>query len=130
MHVLLEALNKLGDENILSLSGNGGTLKEKDTVTPLARAQINTAYSYLLRVERQVEEERERRERQEPGVTIHTRTDDAVFEGRSRVKEMKLNDFITMELDGRGALDANRDLLLDELLKEPHEVYPRCGSIG
>ncbi|RNC57685.1 retrotransposon hot spot (RHS) protein [Trypanosoma cruzi] len=70
MHVLLEASNKLGDENILSLSGNGVTLKEKDTVIPLARAQINTAYYYLLREERQEEEERARQERQELGIAV------------------------------------------------------------
>ncbi|KAF5219215.1 hypothetical protein ECC02_007820 [Trypanosoma cruzi] len=130
MHVLLEASNKLGDENILSLSGNGVTLKEKDTVIPLARAQINTAYSHVLREERREAEERERRERQELGIDVSTRIKYAVFEGRSRVKEMKLNDFFTMELDGRGIVDTKRDVLLEELLKDPTKYIHDAGVLG
>ncbi|RNC54119.1 retrotransposon hot spot (RHS) protein, partial [Trypanosoma cruzi] len=107
---------------VLSLSGNGGTLKEKDTVTPLARAQINTAYSYLLREKRWKAEERERRERQELGIDVPTRIKYAVFKGRVRVNKMKLNDFLAMELDGRGARDTNRDFLLEEFLRTPRNT--------
>ncbi|RNF00553.1 putative retrotransposon hot spot (RHS) protein [Trypanosoma cruzi] len=42
---------------------------------------------------------------------------------------MRLSDFLTMELDGRDALDANRDVLQEGFFKGPQEVYLRCGSI-
>ncbi|PWV18634.1 putative retrotransposon hot spot protein (RHS) [Trypanosoma cruzi] len=94
-----------------------------------SKTQINTAYSYVLREERRKAEERERRERQELGIDVSTRIKYAVFKGRVCVDKMKLNDFLTMELDGRGALGANWDVLLEEFCKGPQEAYLRCGSI-
>ncbi|PWU99218.1 putative retrotransposon hot spot protein (RHS) [Trypanosoma cruzi] len=120
-YVLLGASNKLSDERLLTLR-HWRDFKKKDTVIPLARAQINKAYSHILRVERWKAEEKARRERQELLFTIHSRIDDAVFKGRVRVDKMKLNDFLTMELDGRGALDANRDVLLEGFLRTPRST--------
>ncbi|PBJ77187.1 retrotransposon hot spot protein (RHS) [Trypanosoma cruzi cruzi] len=128
-YVLLGASNKLSDERLLTLR-HWRDFKKKDTVIPLARAQINKAYSHILRVERWKAEEKARRERQELLFTIHSRTDDAVLKGRLRVKEMKLNDFLTMELDGRGALDANRDVLLEEFFKDPNKYICDAGVLG
>ncbi|RNC54449.1 retrotransposon hot spot (RHS) protein, partial [Trypanosoma cruzi] len=108
-YMLLEALHNLNREYIITLR-QWRDFKRKDTVIPLARAQINTAYSQALREERRKEEERERRERQELGIDVSTGINYAVFKGRVCVDEMKLNDFLTMELDGKGALDANRDV--------------------
>ncbi|EKG06161.1 retrotransposon hot spot (RHS) protein, putative [Trypanosoma cruzi] len=117
-YVLLEPLNKLSDENIFTLS-HWRDFKKKDTVTPLARAKINKAYSQILREERREAEEKARRERKQLGIDVSTWIKDAVREGRVRVNKVKLNDFLTMELDGRGALDANRDVLLEEFFKDP-----------
>ncbi|RNF13669.1 putative retrotransposon hot spot (RHS) protein, partial [Trypanosoma cruzi] len=117
---LLGPLHKLSHEYIFTLR-HWRDFKKKDTVIPLARAQINKAYSHILRVERWKAEEKAIRERQELLFTIHSRTDDAVFKGRVRVNKMELNDFLTMELDGRGALDANRDVLLEEFFKDPNK---------
>ncbi|RNC51965.1 retrotransposon hot spot protein (RHS) [Trypanosoma cruzi] len=42
---------------------------------------------------------------------------DAVFEGRVHVNKMELNDFLAIELDGRGAVDANRNVLQEEFFE-------------
>ncbi|PWV05590.1 putative retrotransposon hot spot protein (RHS) [Trypanosoma cruzi] len=104
--------------------------ERKDTVIPLARAQINTAYSYVLRVERREAEERERRERQKLGIDVSTRIKYAVFKGRVCVDKMKLNDFLAMELDGRGALDANRDVLLEGFFEDHKKYICDAGVLG
>ncbi|PWV02194.1 putative retrotransposon hot spot protein (RHS) [Trypanosoma cruzi] len=127
-YMLLGASNKLKKEYIVTLR-QWRDFKRKDTVTPLARAQINTAYSYVLREERRKAEERERRERQELGIDFSTRIKDAVFKGRVRVDKMKLNDFLAMELDGRGALDANRDVLLKGFFKNPKKYICDAGVL-
>ncbi|RNC51730.1 retrotransposon hot spot (RHS) protein [Trypanosoma cruzi] len=120
--MLLGASHKLKKEYIITLR-QWRDFERKDTVTLLARAQITTACSHVLRVERRGAEERARRERQELGIDVSTRTDDAVFEGRVRVDKMKLNDFFAMELDGRGVVDTNRSVLLEELLKDPISIF-------
>ncbi|PWU86541.1 putative retrotransposon hot spot protein (RHS,) [Trypanosoma cruzi] len=114
----LEASNKLGDECAFNIS-QWRELKKKDTVIPLARVQISTACSQVLRDERWKAEERERRERQELGIDVSTWIKYAVFKGGVRFMDMQLNDFLTMELDGKGTLGANRDLLLEEFFKDP-----------
>ncbi|RNC57686.1 retrotransposon hot spot (RHS) protein [Trypanosoma cruzi] len=43
---------------------------------------------------------------------------------------MKLNDFFTMELDGRGIVDTKRDVLLEELLKDPTKYIHDAGVLG
>ncbi|PWU86511.1 putative retrotransposon hot spot protein (RHS,) [Trypanosoma cruzi] len=118
LYMLLGASHNLKKEGIVTLR-QWREFEEKDTVTPLARAQINTAYSYVLREARRKAEERARRERQELEIDVSTGIKDAVFKGRVRVDKMKLNDFLTMELDGRGALDANEDVLLREFFEDP-----------
>ncbi|PWV02097.1 putative retrotransposon hot spot protein (RHS) [Trypanosoma cruzi] len=110
-YMLLEASNKLKKECIITLE-QWSNFERKDTVTPLARAQINTAFSRVLREERWEAEERQRRERQEMGIDVSTRIKYAVLKGRVRVNKMKLNDFLTMELDGRGVGSANWNFLL------------------
>ncbi|PWV01003.1 putative retrotransposon hot spot protein (RHS,) [Trypanosoma cruzi] len=128
-YVLLEASNKLSDERLLTLR-HWRYYKRKDTVIPLARTQINKAYSYVLRGERRKAEEKGRRERQSLGIDVSTRTDYAVFKGRVRVDKMKLNEFLEMELEGRGAMDANRDVLLEEFFKDPKKYICDAGVLG
>ncbi|EAN83472.1 retrotransposon hot spot (RHS) protein [Trypanosoma cruzi] len=43
---------------------------------------------------------------------------------------MKLNDFLTMELGGRGVVDTNRSVLLEELLKDPTKYIHDAGVLG
>ncbi|EKF98789.1 retrotransposon hot spot (RHS) protein, putative, partial [Trypanosoma cruzi] len=71
-YVLLEASNKLKKEHIVTLR-HWRDFKKKDTVIPLARAQINKAYSQILRVERREAEEEARRERKQLGIDVSTR---------------------------------------------------------
>ncbi|PWV08068.1 putative retrotransposon hot spot protein (RHS) [Trypanosoma cruzi] len=127
--MLLEASHKLKKEYIVTLR-HWSKFERKDTVTPLARTQINKAYSYVLREERREAEERERRERQELGIDISTRINYAVLKGRVRVDEMKLNDFLTTELDGRGVVNTNRDVLLEEFFKDPKKYICDAGVLN
>ncbi|KAF5224430.1 hypothetical protein ECC02_002373 [Trypanosoma cruzi] len=128
-YMLLGASNKLKKECIVTLR-QWRDFERKDTVISLARAQINTAHSYVLREKRRKAEERERQERQELGIDVSTRIKYAVFKGRVRVDKMKLNNFLTMELDGRGALDANRDVLLEEFFKDPEKYICDAGVLN
>ncbi|RNC32611.1 retrotransposon hot spot (RHS) protein [Trypanosoma cruzi] len=43
---------------------------------------------------------------------------------------MKLNDFLAMELDGRGAMDTNRDFFLEEFFKDPTRYIRDAGVLG
>ncbi|PWV11231.1 putative retrotransposon hot spot protein (RHS) [Trypanosoma cruzi] len=128
-YMLLEVSNKLKEKYIATLS-RWRDFEGKDTVTPLARAQISTACSQVLREESRKAEERERRERQELGIDVSTRLKYAVFKGRVRVDKMKLNDFLAMELDGRGTLRDNRDVLLEEFFKNPKKYICDAGVLG
>ncbi|PWV08273.1 putative retrotransposon hot spot protein (RHS) [Trypanosoma cruzi] len=77
--ILLEAINRLHHEGVVSL-GQWRDFKRKYTVILLARAQINTAFSQVLRGEWREAEERARRERQELGITVSSRIKYAVLE--------------------------------------------------
>ncbi|PWV01686.1 putative retrotransposon hot spot protein (RHS) [Trypanosoma cruzi] len=128
-YMLLGASNKLKKEYIVTLR-EWRDFERKDTVISLARAQINTAHSYVVREERRKAEERERRERQELGIDVSTRIKYAVFKGRVRVDKMKQNDFLTMELDGRGVVNTNRDVLLEEFFKDPKKYICDAGVLN
>ncbi|PWV04092.1 putative retrotransposon hot spot protein (RHS) [Trypanosoma cruzi] len=43
---------------------------------------------------------------------------------------MKLNDFLTRELDGRGVVDTNRDVLLEEFFKDPTKYIRDKGVLN
>ncbi|ESS60413.1 retrotransposon hot spot protein (RHS) [Trypanosoma cruzi Dm28c] len=61
--------------------------------------------------------------------TISTTIEEVLFKGRVRVKEKKLNDFLTMELDGRGVVATNRDVLLKEFFKDPNKYIRDKGAL-
>ncbi|EAN83522.1 retrotransposon hot spot (RHS) protein, putative, partial [Trypanosoma cruzi] len=93
----------------------------KDTVTALARGKLNAALTQILR---------ERlRGTQEMKFTISTTIEEVLFKGRVRVKEKKLNDFLTMELDGRGVVATNRSVLLKEFFKNPNKYIRDKGAL-
>ncbi|RNC40414.1 retrotransposon hot spot (RHS) protein, partial [Trypanosoma cruzi] len=50
--------------------------------------------------------------------------------GRVRVDKMKLNDFLTMELDGRGIVATNWDVLLGEFFKNPKKYICDAEALG
>ncbi|RNC54069.1 putative retrotransposon hot spot (RHS) protein [Trypanosoma cruzi] len=128
-YVLLGASQDLEKERIFTLR-HWREFERRDTVIPLARVKITTAYSQVLRVERWEAEEEARRERQKLGINVSTWIKDVVREGRVRVDKMKLNDFITMELDDRGVVAANRDVLLEAFFKDPNKYIRDAGVLG
>ncbi|PWU88838.1 putative retrotransposon hot spot protein (RHS,) [Trypanosoma cruzi] len=95
----LEAITKPLHEGVLSL-GQRRVMKEKDTITPLARGKPNGVLTQVPTEARREAEGRLRRA-QEVKFTIFTNIEDVLFKGRVRVNEMKLNDFLTREPDGR-----------------------------
>ncbi|EKG00961.1 retrotransposon hot spot (RHS) protein, putative, partial [Trypanosoma cruzi] len=125
----LEAITKPLHEGVLSLSGNVGVMKEEDTITPLARGTPNGVLTQVLTEERREAEERLRRT-QEMKFTISTTIEDVLFKRRVRVNEMKLNDFLTRELDGRGVVATNRDVLLEEFFKDPTKYIRDKGALN
>ncbi|RNF02350.1 putative retrotransposon hot spot (RHS) protein, partial [Trypanosoma cruzi] len=109
----------------------------KDTVTPFARVKLNAALTQIQREERRKAEERLRREEeerlkraQEMKFTISTTIEDVLFKGRTRVMNIKLNDFLTMELEGKGILRANRNVLLKGFFKNPTSYIRDAGVLG
>ncbi|PWU91211.1 putative retrotransposon hot spot (RHS) protein [Trypanosoma cruzi] len=131
----LEAIYKLHHDGVLSLE-QWREFKRKDTITPLARRNLNRVLMQLLREESREVKERVRREEeemlrraQEMKFTISTTIEDVLFKGRVRVKEKRLNDFLTMELDGRGVAATNRNVLLKEFFKDPKKYIHDKGVL-
>ncbi|EKG08042.1 retrotransposon hot spot (RHS) protein, putative, partial [Trypanosoma cruzi] len=120
--ILLEAIYKLHHEGVHFLE-QWRDYEGKDTVTLLVCEKLNGVLTQVLREERREAEERARREKQvEP--TLTTTVEDVLFKGRVRVKDMKLNDFITLEMEGRGILRANRNVLLRDFFSDPTRYIP------
>ncbi|KAF5219808.1 retrotransposon hot spot (RHS) protein [Trypanosoma cruzi] len=104
-------------------------MKEKDTITPLARGKPNGVLTQVLTEARREAEERLRRT-EEMKFTISTNIEDVLFKGRVRVNEMKLNDFLAVKLGGRGVVDTNRDVLLEEFFKDPTKYIRDKGALN
>ncbi|KAF5222030.1 hypothetical protein ECC02_005011 [Trypanosoma cruzi] len=104
-------------------------MKEKDTITPLVCEKLNAVLTQVLTEARQKAEERLRRA-QGMKFTISTNIEDVLFKGEVRYKEMKLNEFLTRELDGRGVVATNRDVLLKEFCKEPARYIYDAGVLN
>ncbi|KAF5218430.1 hypothetical protein ECC02_008673 [Trypanosoma cruzi] len=127
MKILLEDITKLHHESVFSIE-QWRDYEGKDTVTPLARGKLNAALTQVLTEERRKAEERLIRA-QEMKFTISTTIEDVLFKGKVRVNEMKLNDFLTMELGGRGVMATNRSVLLEEFFKDPKKYIPDKGVL-
>ncbi|RNF06400.1 putative retrotransposon hot spot (RHS) protein [Trypanosoma cruzi] len=111
---------KLHHKGVLSLE-QWRDYEGKDTVTPLARGKLNAALTQIQR--------EELKRAQEMKFTISTTIEDVLFKGRVRVKEKKLNDFLTMELGGRGVVATNRSVLLKEFFKNPAKYIRDKGAL-
>ncbi|KAF5218584.1 hypothetical protein ECC02_008502 [Trypanosoma cruzi] len=118
-HQALEAITKPLHEGVFSL-GQRRDYEEKDTITPLARGKPNGVLTQVLKVERREAEMK---------FTISTNIEDVLFKGRVRVNEMRLSDYLTRELDGRGIVDTNRDVLLEEFFKDPTKYIRDKGAL-
>ncbi|RNC58273.1 retrotransposon hot spot (RHS) protein [Trypanosoma cruzi] len=69
-------------------------------------------------------------ERQRLQWTMSSTVKDILLEGNTGSTNMKLNDFLTMELDGRGVLDANRDVLLEACFNDPTKYIHDAGVLN
>ncbi|RNC33769.1 retrotransposon hot spot (RHS) protein [Trypanosoma cruzi] len=96
-------------------------MKEKYTITPLARRTPNGVLTQVLTEARREAAER-LRGTQEMKFTICTDIEEVLFKGRVHVNEMRLNDFLTREPDGRGVVDTNRYVLLEEFSRTPRSI--------
>ncbi|PWU94857.1 putative retrotransposon hot spot protein (RHS,) [Trypanosoma cruzi] len=127
-NILLEAINKLHHEGVFSL-GQWRDYKRKDTVTLLARGKLNGVLTEIEMEEKERREAEERARREEQIVfNLTLSIKDVIFQGGARVYKKKMNDFLTLELDGRGVADTNRSVSLKEFFQGSRDVYPRCGS--
>ncbi|ESS61085.1 retrotransposon hot spot protein (RHS) [Trypanosoma cruzi Dm28c] len=104
-------------------------MKEKDTITPLARGKPNGVLTQVLTEARREAEER-LRGTQKMKFTISTNIEEVLFKGGVRVNEMRLKDFLTRELDGRGIVDTNRNVLLEEFFKDPTKYIRDKGALN
>ncbi|ESS61207.1 retrotransposon hot spot (RHS) protein [Trypanosoma cruzi Dm28c] len=142
----LEAIYKLYHEGVFFLR-QWREYEGKDTLTTLAKGKLNGVLTEIEIEEsceaveiakreneklireaearvRQEAEERVRRREAEMKFTMSTNIEDVLFKGRVRVNEKKLNDFLTMELGGRGVVATNRDVSLEEFFNEPARYIP------
>ncbi|RNC52154.1 putative retrotransposon hot spot (RHS) protein, partial [Trypanosoma cruzi] len=126
--ILLEAIYKLRHGGVDFLE-QWRDYEGKDTVTPLARRKLNAVLTQVLREERREEVERARREKQVE-LTLITTIRDVLFKGRVRFMDIKLNDFLTLEMEGRGVLHANRNVLLRDFFSDPTRYIPDAGVLG
>ncbi|KAF5214468.1 hypothetical protein ECC02_012928 [Trypanosoma cruzi] len=118
--ILLEAINKLRHEGVVSLE-EWRDYEGKDTITPFPKAKLNRVFTKVQTEERLIRA-------QEMKFTFSTTIEEVLFKGGVRVKEKKLNDFLTMELGGRGVVATNRSVLLKEFFKDPKK-YIRVKGV-
>ncbi|EKF28347.1 retrotransposon hot spot (RHS) protein, putative [Trypanosoma cruzi marinkellei] len=62
--------------------------------------------------------------------TIFNKIEDELLKGRICVKEVRLNDFLTRELDGRGVVDTNWNVLLGEFFEDPKKNIRNKGALN
>ncbi|PWU86976.1 putative retrotransposon hot spot protein (RHS,) [Trypanosoma cruzi] len=104
-------------------------MKEKHNITPPARGVPNGVLTQVPTEARREAEERLRRT-QEVEFTISPNIEEVLFKGGVRVNEMRLNDFLTREPDGRGVVATNRDFLLEEFFKDPTKYIRDKGALN
>ncbi|PBJ81001.1 retrotransposon hot spot (RHS) protein [Trypanosoma cruzi cruzi] len=127
-NILLEAINKLHHEGVFSL-GQWRDYKRKDTVTLLARGKLNGVLTEIEMEEKERREAEERARREEQIVfNLTLSIKDVIFQGGARIYKKKMNDFLTLELDGRGVADTNRSVSLKEFFKDP-AMYIRDAGV-
>ncbi|PWV02054.1 putative retrotransposon hot spot protein (RHS) [Trypanosoma cruzi] len=127
-HQALEAMNKPLHEGVHSL-GQRRDYERKAYDHSSCKGKPNGVLTQVPTEARREAEER-LRGTQEMKFTISTNIEDVLFKGRVRVDKMKLNDFLTRELDGRDIVDTNRDVLLEEFFKDPTNYIRDKGALN
>ncbi|PWV07352.1 putative retrotransposon hot spot (RHS) protein [Trypanosoma cruzi] len=123
MKILLEDITKLHHENGVFSIEQWKDYEGKDTVTPIPKAKPNRVLIQILTEERQ-------RRAQEMKLPFPVRSKMYCLKEESAVNEMRLNDFLTRELDGRGIVDTNRDVLLEEFFKDSTKYIRDKGALN
>ncbi|EAN97802.1 putative retrotransposon hot spot protein (RHS) [Trypanosoma cruzi] len=126
--VLLEATTKLEGEGVFILE-EWRDFGRKDTVTLLAREKLDEVLTQVLK-EKMLEAKGRAWQQRELEFTISTNIEDVLFKGSPCFMEIKLNDFLALELYGWGILRANRNVLLKEFFKEPSKYIYDAGVLG
>ncbi|PWU83240.1 putative retrotransposon hot spot (RHS) protein [Trypanosoma cruzi] len=129
MKILLEAITKLHHEGVDSLE-QWRDYEGKDTVTPVARRNLNRVLTQVLREERREAEERARWDQQQIIFNLFAKIEDLLFGGRVRVNDIKLNDFLTLRFGGKGIAATNRDVSLEDFFKDPTRYIRDAGVLG
>ncbi|PWU84608.1 putative retrotransposon hot spot protein (RHS,) [Trypanosoma cruzi] len=124
----LEAITKPLHEGVLSL-GQRRDYERKGYDHSSCKGMPNAVLTQVPTEARREAEGRLRRT-QEMNFTISTNIEDVLFKGRVRVNEMRLNDFLTREPDGRGVVDTNRDVLPEEFFKDPTKYIRDKGALN
>ncbi|KAF8284958.1 putative retrotransposon hot spot (RHS) protein, partial [Trypanosoma cruzi] len=90
----------------------------------MARPVLEGGTDQLAATRRRMEEARQ------PQWTLDSRVEDVLLEATARSTNMKLNDFLWQNLGGRGVVDTNRSVLLNELLKDPTRYIRDAGVLN
>ncbi|EKG01150.1 retrotransposon hot spot (RHS) protein, putative [Trypanosoma cruzi] len=62
--------------------------------------------------------------------TISANIEDVLFRGEFRYREMELNDFLLLRFGGKGVVDTNRSVLLEEFFKDPARYIRDAGVLN
>ncbi|PWV13196.1 putative retrotransposon hot spot protein (RHS) [Trypanosoma cruzi] len=62
--------------------------------------------------------------------TLVTKIEDVLFKRKVRVMDRKLNELLNRRFDGRGFVDANRNVLREDFLKNPEKYICDAGVLG
>ncbi|RNC46434.1 putative retrotransposon hot spot (RHS) protein, partial [Trypanosoma cruzi] len=123
----LEAITKPLHEGVLSL-GQCRDYERKGYDHSSCKGKPNGVLAQVLTEARREAEER-LRGTQEMKFIISTNIEEVLFKGRVRVDKMRLNDFLTRELDGRGIVATTRDVLLEEVFRDPTKYIRDKGAL-
>ncbi|PBJ74979.1 retrotransposon hot spot (RHS) protein [Trypanosoma cruzi cruzi] len=125
--ILLEATTKLEGEGVFTLE-EWRDYEGKDTVTLLAGEKLDEVLTQVLE-EKMLEASGRAWEQRELEFNVTTNIEDVLFNGSPRFTEIKLNDFLALELHSWGILRANRNVLLKEFFKEPSKYIRDAGLL-
>ncbi|PWU92300.1 putative retrotransposon hot spot (RHS) protein [Trypanosoma cruzi] len=124
-----EAVRRLHHEGVFFLE-QWRDYEGKDTLTRHVCGKLNGVLTQVLTEERREAEEKARREQQQIIFNLSAKIEDLLFKGSVRVMDIKLNDFLTLELDGRGILRANRNVLLRDFFINPTSHIRDAGVLN
>ncbi|KAF8281774.1 putative retrotransposon hot spot (RHS) protein, partial [Trypanosoma cruzi] len=126
--ILLEATTRLEGEGVFILE-EWRDFGRKATVALFARKKLDKVLTQVLE-EKMLEARGRAWQQREIEFKISTNIEDVLFKGSPRFMEIKLNDFLALELCGWGILRANRNVLLKEFFREPSKYIRDAGVLA